>query len=107
MKDDTWIENEIKNLSDDEKELADLRESKRHRKISKIYDNRILFIFVCFMLPLAGMQLIGREMQRRNIETVKSAQWRCKKCHTNCYSECPDWKGDFHCRRCGTKKGKQ
>ena len=107
MNENEWLDTELKHLSDDEKELADLRECKRNHKLSTIYDNRILFIFVCLMLPLAGIEVIGREIHRRHIETAKSAQWRCKKCHINCYSECPDWRGDFYCRRCGTKKGDQ
>ncbi len=35
----------------------------------------------------------------------EGVNWRCKRCGYYNYSESPDWKGDYFCLRCGTRKG--
>lgn len=106
MNDDEWTEKEIRQISDDDSEFEERRDKKRTSKLSRQYDTRIFLIFLLLLLPLLSVELIARESHRRQVkEAAMSAQWRCKKCYLNCYSECPDWRGDFYCRRCGTKKG--
>lgn len=110
MKDQDWLLNEMNELSSESKEINELR-SKRARQEMKRYDTRIFLIFLLLLTPLLVFQVIGGEPKRSHRYYVgrspsnQSAQWRCSKCHTNIYSEEPDWKGDFYCRKCGTKKG--
>ncbi|MFQ5729040.1 MAG: hypothetical protein ACE5GN_01595 [Waddliaceae bacterium] len=47
----------------------------------------------------------GTELEVVPVEAGKAASWRCKKCGDFNYSEDPDWKGDYYCGRCGTRKG--
>ncbi|QLH35993.1 MAG: hypothetical protein HWD61_07535 [Parachlamydiaceae bacterium] len=35
----------------------------------------------------------------------EGVNWRCKRCGYYNYSESPDWKGDYYCLRCKTRKG--
>lgn len=94
-----WLEKELNNLQND-------------KKFKKVNDTSLLIKFVVFLVPLLiwGMNLSAHEQihicpECRNAwGYTQSAQWRCKGCGMYCYSESPDWKGDYYCS-CGLRMG--
>lgn len=101
---------------EEERALLNENKSSRFLKHKQTYDNRILTICMMFAFFFMGMKLMAHESVCFECpacqtslhlppQTAASAQWRCSKCHRWIYSEISDWKGDFFCPRCGTKKG--
>jgi hypothetical protein len=68
-----------------------------------------ILLFACLLLHLNMGPLFSTSVSLYPEQTVladyEGVTWRCKKCGYYNYSESPDWKGDYFCLRCKTRKG--
>lgn len=73
--------------------------------MSIIFRILISFIFSLETASLNAKPLLTSENQNSFLADYEGVTWRCKRCKYYNYSESPDWKGDYFCLRCGTRKG--
>ena len=62
-------------------------------------------LLLIFVFNLETSFLFTNENQNLLLADYEGVTWRCKRCKYYNYSESPDWKGDYFCLRCGTRKG--
>lgn len=99
MKNNEWLENEMAEIELEQK------------KTNKRYDSKMFYKLMTLLIPilLSSMALSALSCPKCdapiNISIDQSAQWTCKSCKQFNDSKDHDWKGDYFCGNCGTRKG--
>jgi len=76
---------------------------KRSQKL-KLRDRYISLRLWAFIAVMLGT-LVFHTLEAQPPNPIhKEATWKCQACNIRCWVDKPDWRGDYYCPRCGTKK---
>jgi hypothetical protein len=91
-----WVEKEMNEI------LGEMHNPKKKKTRTS---STFVFLLMFFASTVGGINYIMAEPIISNRYSKDSGvSWRCSGCGQHCWSNARDWKGDYYCNACGTRK---
>lgn len=96
---ESWVEEEVNKI---------IKETRKENKRVFHLDELKLFLMVIFFavsfFTMNFSQASANEIHSNYICKNDGVTWKCRGCGKNCWTNSSDWKGQYYCNSCGTKK---